>query len=58
MLSPSLGESATEDEDEDEIPLGHLRERLVRHTNATSPNISLSLPGTGTDTRKAAILSP
>ena len=58
VLSPPLGESATEDEDEDEMPLGHLRERLARRTNAASPNISLGLPGTGTDTRKAAILSP
>ena len=58
MLSPPLGESVTEDEDEDEMPLGHLRERLARRTNATSPNISLGLPGTGTDTHKATILSP
>ena len=50
-LSPPRSESATEDEDE--MPLGRLRERLARRSAA----VGLGVP-TGPGTRKAAVMSP
>ncbi|KAF8554405.1 hypothetical protein OG21DRAFT_1484700 [Imleria badia] len=46
-LSPPLGESATEDDDDEEMPLGRLRERLARRSAA----VGLGLP-------KSAAISP
>ncbi|KAH0833324.1 hypothetical protein J3R83DRAFT_12390 [Lanmaoa asiatica] len=52
-LSPPLCESATEDEDEDEMPLGRLRERLARRSAAVGATIGLGVP-VGADIRMAA----
>lgn len=57
-LSPPLCESATEDEDEEDMPLGRLKARLARRSAAVGATLGLCVPiGTGM-ARKAAALSP
>lgn len=51
-LSPPRCDSATETEDEDEMPLCRLRERLARRSAAVRPNVGLDVPvSTGTGIR-------
>lgn len=61
-LSPPLCESATEDEDEDDMPLGRLKARLARQSAGVGATLGLGVPigaGTGMGTgRKTVALSP